>query len=250
MKKLRRLLVMVLALPCAAHADPFNDFKARVTSTDLKPFALDIGGILGAASFSDGRALGFPGFRLDVLGVVQSRPDQADAIMHDAGLKAFGVPMLEAAVGLPAKIDAVVHGLEVNHVSIVGGGLRYGIFKSGLLTKFLPNVGVGFFGDKANHSAFKATHFGANLSASWSLPIVTPFIGAGYDTTKVVVGDANNPSLTAAQNAALISAHTSASGSRFMAGVDLTPFPFARIHAAYVLLHGISGGNFGLGLQF
>lgn len=250
MKKLTRLLIVLSALASAAHADPYNDFKTRVTETALKPFALDIGGLLGAASFSDGRALGFPGFRLDVLGVVQSRPDRANVIMHAAGIKAFGIPMLEAAVGLPGKIDLVVHGLEVNHVSIIGGGVRYGIFKSGLLTKPIPNIGVGFFGDKASHSFFKATHFGANISASWNLPIVTPFIGAGFDTTKIVVGAAANPALTAAQNAALVSAHTSASGSRFTAGVDVTPFPFARIHAAYVLLHGIGGGKFGLGVQF
>lgn len=248
MKKISLLALftlLILTAP-ALHADPYKDFNARVTNALIKPFALDLGGILGGASFYNGRALGFPGFRLDAMAVVQSRPDRNNHIMRDAGVKAFGFPMVEATIGLPYKIDVVAHGMQANHVGIFGGGLRYCVFKSGLLTKFIPNVGLAAFGDKVNHGAFKATHFSINAGLSWNLPIIEPFLGAGFDSTRVTVGAAGSSLL----NPANAGASATANGSRFVGGLDLTPFPFTRIHAAFTLLHGMTGGRFGLAAQF
>lgn len=245
MKKIKIFTVFALLVLAARalHADPYKDFNARVTNGLIKPFALDLGGILGGASFYNGRALGFPGFRLDGMAVVQSRPDRNNLIMRNAGVKAFGFPMVEATIGLPYKIDVVAHGMQANHLTVFGGGLRYCLFKSGLLTKFIPNVGLAAFGDKVNHSAFKATHFSINAGLSWNLPIIEPFLTAGLDSTRVTVG-------SSALTPALSGTSATANGSRFAGGLELTPFPFTRIHAAFTLLHGMTGGNFGLAAQF
>lgn len=245
MKKIKRFAFFALLISTApvVHADPYKDFNARVTNALIKPFALDLGGILGGASFYNGRALGFPGFRLDAMAVVQSRPDRNNHVMRDAGVKAFGFPMVEATIGLPYKIDVVAHGMQANHVGVFGGGLRYCVFKSGLLTKFIPNVGLAAYGDKVNHSAFRATHFSINAGLSWNFPIIEPFLGAGLDSTRVTVG-------SSALSPTNVGISATANGSRFVGGLELTPFPFTRIHAAFTLLHGMTGGRFGLAAQF
>ena len=103
--KIRIALFSVLVL-CAssARANPLNDFQSRVQADLIKPFALDLGGVLGGASAHTGRTLGMPGFWAGVVGSVQMRPDRDDRILNAAGVKAFGLPMLEVGVGLPFKI--------------------------------------------------------------------------------------------------------------------------------------------------
>jgi hypothetical protein len=242
-KKLLSLVVLLCAAtPAFANSDPYRDFALRAQQSLLKPFALDLGGIIGGASFHDGRSLGFPGFKIYGVGVVQSHPDKNNLILRNAGVKTFGLPMIEAVVGLPYKFDLVAHGLEVNGTRILGGGIRYCVYRSGLVDKFLPNVGVAGYGDGVKHNSFSATHWGANVSASWTLPIVEPFLGAGFDVTKIKVDGA--------ATVGVVGQTATASGSRFIAGANLKAIPFTRIHAAYMLLHGIGAAQFGLGVQF
>ena len=118
------IAVWALALAPSAHADPFADFQTRVQTEYVKPFALDLGGVLGGASAHTGRALGVPGFWAGAVAAVQFRPDKDDRVLRDAGVKAFGLPMLEVGVGLPFKIDVIVHGVSGGGASIYGGGLR------------------------------------------------------------------------------------------------------------------------------
>ena len=242
MKTFSRLLCLLLSLPALAQASPLSEFESRARNELIKPFALDLGGVLGASSFPPGRALGFPGFEVGVVGATQFRPDRDDLILRNAGVKAFGLPLIHAAVGLPFRIDLVAHGVSAQGASIFGGGVRCGLFKSGLLTKFLPSVGVSAFGDKVNHGAFNAVHYAFNASAVWNLPFVEPFFGAGLDTTKVTVGAAAVPGVAGLS--------ATATGSRITAGADVKPFPMVRLRAAYMLLHGIPGALFHIGIKF
>lgn len=235
------LAVLVLAAP-SVRAEPFSDFEARARTELIKPFALDLGGVLGSASAHTGRTLGFPGFWAGAVGAVQFRPDKDNRIMRDAGVKAFGLPLLEVGVGLPFKIDVILHGISAMGASIYGGGLRYGVYRTDLVDSFLPNVSVSAFGDKVNHRHFSATHGALNAAATWNLPIVKPFFVAGYDLTEVKVGAATTPGVSGAK--------ATARGSRFSAGVDLHPFPFISVRGAYSLRHGIPGFDLGLGAQF
>lgn len=242
MKTIIGLLAIFAALTPSAHADPFDDFNARARTEYIKPFALDLGGILGGASAHTGRTLGMPGFWVGAVGAVQLRPNRDNRILRDAGVKAFGLPLIEAGVGLPLKIDVIVHGIGGAGASVYGGGLRYGLYRTDLVDSFMPNVSVSAFGDKVNHKHFSATHGSLNAAATWNLPIVKPFFIAGFDVTEVEVG--------AATAAGVSGAKATARGSRFSAGVDARPFPFVSLRGAYTLRHGIPGFDIGLGAQF
>lgn len=242
MKKLLAVFAALLAIATDAYADPLSAFKARARTELLAPFALDLGGLLGSASAHTGRTVGFPGFWAGVVGAVQTRPDKNNLILRDAGVKAFGLPLVEIGVGLPFKVDVIVHGVSAYGASIFGAGLRYGLYRTGLITSFLPNVSVSAFGDKVNHKYFGATHGGFNAAATWNLPIVKPFLLAGYDVTRLRVGAADAPGV--AGEAA------TAQGSRFSAGAEVSPLPFLRVRGAYALRHGLPGFDFGLGAAF
>ncbi len=242
MKTIIGLLSLLAALTPSAHADPFDDFNARVRTELVKPFALDLGGVLGGASAHTGRALGMPGFWVGAVGAVQLRPDRDNRILRDSGVKAFGVPLIEAGVGLPFKIDVIVHGISAMGASIYGGGVRYGLYRTDLVDSFMPNVSVSAFGDKVNHKHFNASHGALNAAATWNLPFVKPFLVAGFDVTEVKVG--------AATTAGVAGAKATARGSRFSAGADVHPLPFISLRGAYTLRHGIPGFDIGLGARF
>lgn len=243
MRMLLSLVVVLLACALPARASfLFGDFQQRVNGSNLQPFARDLGGVLGAAEVDPGRRLGFPHVEAGVVSGFQFRPDRDDTILRDSGVKAFGVPMIQGAVGLPLGFDVVAHGLGVSGARLFGGGARWTAFKVPLTDGSLPMIGVGVFADKVNHADFAATHYAFNGSLGWSLPLIAPFVNAGYDVTSVKVGNA--------ATAGIVGATAWGRGSRFGAGVDLTPFPFTRIRAAYQVLHGISGATADLLLKF
>ncbi len=242
MKIILALFSVLALLASSAHADPFADFSTSVRNEYVKPFALDLGGVLGGASAHTGRTLGLPGFWAGGVAAVQLRPDKNDRVLRDAGVKAFGLPLIEAGVGLPFKIDVIVHGLSASGVSIYGGGLRYGLYRTDLVDSFLPNVSISAFGDKVNHKYFSASHGSLNAAATWNLPIVKPFFVAGFDITEVKVG--------AATTAGVAGTTAAARGSRFSAGVDVHPLPLVSLRGAYTLRHGVPGFDLGLGARF
>lgn len=240
---MRHLLALaLLPLAVAASANPLQDFESRARPELLAPFARDLGGVLGAASAHNGRTIGFPGFWAGAVAAVQTRPEKDDLILRSAGVKAFGLPMLEVGVGLPFKVDLVAHGLKAYDATVIGGGVRYGVYRTDLVDSFLPNISVSAFGDKATHRAFSATHGSLNAAATWNLPIVKPFFLAGFDVTEVEV--------KAATAVGTIGAKATGRGSRFAVGAGITPFPFLDLRLSYGLAHGIPQIGFGLGAKF
>lgn len=244
MKRTLALLALLACLAPRARAlqNPFTGFSQHATSSALKPFALDLGGLLGAATVDTGRTYGFPGFWVGGDAALQIRPNSNDLILRDANVHEFALPMIQAGAGLPLGIDVVVHGVEAYGATIYGGGLRKSLYRTDTVTFFLPNVAISAFGDKVNAGPFNASHGSFNATATWDLPIVKPFVGAGYDLTKVTVGSAAAPGLAGTS--------ATADGSRFTAGVDLTPLPFFRLRLAALQLHGIMGYQAGLGVTF
>jgi hypothetical protein len=243
-----RKIILVLALTAAAGSaravqpNPFSGFQQNAQSIYLKPFALDLGGLLGASTVDTGRTYGFPGFWVGGDAVLQSKPNSNDLILRDANVHSFALPMVQVGVGLPFQTDVVVHGVGAYGVSIFGGGLRKSLFRTNMIESFLPNVSVSAFGDKVNAGAFSAAHGAANATAMWNLPVVKPFVEAGYDLTKVTVGASQVPGLAGVS--------ATSNGTRLEGGVDLTPFPFFDLRLAVLELHGILGGQLGLGVTF
>jgi hypothetical protein len=241
----KTLLVLAFAaVASSAHAvepNPLSGFEQNASGSLLKPFALDLGGVLGAATVDTGRTYGVPGFWVGGDAALQTRPDHNDLIMRDSNVHSFALPLVQAGVGLPLGIDVIVHGVGAYGANIYGGGVRKSLYRTGLLP-LLPNVSVSAFGDKINAGPFSGTHAAANANVSWNLPLIKPFAEAGYDATKVVIGAARHPGLAGLS--------ATSNGTRLAAGVDLTPFPFFELRLALLDLHGIPGGQLGLGVTF
>jgi len=244
MKRAFLAFFLAAAAPAAqaAQTNPFASFEQTAAANLLRPFALDLGGVLGAATVDTGRTYGFPGFWVGGDAALQAHPDRDDLILRTANVHAFALPMVQAGVGLPFGTDVIVHGIAAYGVTIFGGGIRKSLYRTGLATSFLPDVSVSAFGDKVDAGPFDASHAAFNAIASWDLPILKPFAELGYDLTKVTVG--------AAQVPGLVDVSATADGLRLAGGVDLTPLPFVDLRLALLDLHGIFGGQLGLGVKF
>ncbi|MBI4656743.1 MAG: hypothetical protein HY746_08375 [Elusimicrobia bacterium] len=248
MKKLAIMAVGALlcltAVSNPVRADSFDDFKAQIQAlgkTYIEPFAEDFGGLLGGADFNSGRSVGFPGFDAGIVVVSQFKPSEDNKILKDAGVDAFGIPLVQASVGIPAiKMDAALRGLVYSGLKVIGGGVRYPFHKSGV-AKFIPDVMVSAFYDTISHDYFKGSHYSFDVSASFDIPVIKPFAGIGYDKTKLEVESVS----------ALLNGSTGSSGAmRYTAGVKFSPVPFLYVFGAYSIFHGESGAQVGAGAKF
>jgi hypothetical protein len=149
--------------------------------------------------------------------------------------------MVTAEAGLPFGVSAFLRGIPYNAAKFVGGGLRYQVYRSGLLIA-LPSIAITGAGDSINQDVFKATHLGVSAQASWDLPIVHPFLGVGFDSTKVTIKEnvVGTP----------LGANETGTGARISGGLDATLFPFTYLYLGVSSLHGQSSYNGGLGIRF
>lgn len=246
-RSLKMMSICVLSLMVfsnGAWADPFEDFKTEIQAqgkTLLKPFVEDLGGLIGGADFNSGRTLGFPGFDIGIGGVIQFKPNSDNLILKDAGVDAFGLPFVQVSGAIPTiGVDAVVRGISVSGFSIVGGGVRYGVYKSGV-AKFIPDVMVSAFYDTIKYDYFKGNHYSFDVSASFDLPILKPFVGLGYDKTNLEIKNVD-PVLNGVD--------ASTGKTRMTIGAKIIPFPFTYLYGAYSMLHGNAGAQLGLGIKF
>jgi hypothetical protein len=235
------LLAAVAAAPAWAEADPYAGFSQSTDAGSLKPFTRDLGGLLGGATFHDGRSLGFSGFDVGVRYSAQFYPSKGDSIMLDNGVKSFGIPWVQAEIGLPFKIDGFIRGISYQGVTVSGGGIRYGLYAPSD-KPWTPQVLVSGVGDTVVHQDFSASHFGADLVASIGTPFFLPYAGVGFDRTRLVVRSFGDPTLNGDSVTTL--------ESRLTAGVRLKPYQFTYVNLAYVLAHGQSGAEAGLGVRF
>jgi hypothetical protein len=244
MKRLLIVSAAVLALfiSRAAEADQYGNFSQLADSGSMKPFARDLGGILGSGTFHSGRSLGFSGFDAGVRGGMLFSPDRNDRVLRNNGVHAFGLPWVQADIGMPFKIDGFIRGISYQGLTIAGGGVRYGLFKTSD-APWKPQVLISGVGHSVVHQSFSASHFGASVVGSMGIPVFTPYIGAGFDRTRLVVRSSTlDPTLNGATFQTL--------ESRFTAGVSLRPWPFFYVSLAAILSHGRRGAEGGIGLHF
>ena len=236
------LFAATLAAPAFATADPYSGFPQYADSGSLKPFTRDLGGLLGGATFHDGRSLGFSGFDVGVRYSAQFYPSKGDEIMRGNGVRSFGVPWVQAEIGLPFKIDGFIRGISYQGLTVSGGGIRYGLYAPSD-KPWTPQILVSAVGDSVVHQSFSATHFGADLVASAGTPKFLPYVGVGVDRTRLVArASLLDPALDGVSATTLT--------SRFTAGVRLKPFQFTYVNLAYVNVHGQSGAEAGAGVRF
>jgi hypothetical protein len=236
------LLAAACAAPAHALADPYAGFEQYADAASLKPFTRDLGGLLGAGSFHNGRSLGFSGFDVGARYGTQFYPSKGNNIMRAGGVRNFGLPWVQAEIGMPFKIDGFIRGISYQGLTVAGGGLRYGLY-SPSDKPWTPQVLLSGVGHSVVHENFSATHFGADIVCSAGTPSFLPYLGAGFDRTRLVVRSSKlDPALNGTDVTTL--------GSRFTAGVRLKPYQFVYLSLAYMLAHGQSGAETGLGVRF
>lgn len=245
MKKIMLSLCLLPLLASGAKADPFEDFKAEIQQQGralLKPFAMDLGGLVGANDFNSGRSLGFPGFEAGLAATVQAKPSPENRLLRDAGVDAFGVAMVHGGVALPViGADVMARATGYSGFSIIGGGLRKSVLKSGTLTKFIPDVSVAAYYDIITYDYFKGSHLSLDASASFDIPVIKPYVGVGVDRTTLEIKNVD---------AALNGVDATISKPRYTVGVRLSPLPLLYVYGAYNILHGQAGYSLGAGAKF
>jgi hypothetical protein len=243
MKKIMLSICLLPLLAAAVKADPFSDFKKITSASLIKPFAMDLGGLIGATDFNSGRAIGFPGFEAGIDASMQAKPSTDNLILRNAKVKAFGLPMAHVGAALPlVGADVMLRGVSYSGFSIIGGGLRVPVLKSGTLTKFIPDVSVSAYYDVIDFKYFKGTHMSFDAAASFDIPVIKPFVGVGLDRTNLEV---KNVSV-----AAMNGKSGTISKPRYTLGVRLSPLPLLYVYGAYNILHGQTGYSAGAGLKF
>ena len=242
MKKLMLSICFLPLLAAGAKADPFSDFKKITSDSYIKPFAADLGGLIGANDFNSGRAIGFPGFEAGIDAAIQAKPSNDNRILRNAKVNAFGLPMAHAGVALPlVGADVMLRGVSYSGFSVIGGGLRYPLLKSGTITKFIPDISVSAYYDVISFDYFKGTHMSFDAAASFDIPVIKPYVGVGLDRTKVEVKGVS---------AALNGTSGTISKPRYTLGVRFSPVPLLYVYGAYNILHGQTGYSAGAGLKF
>ncbi len=245
MKKLILSLSLFPMLAAAVLANPFSDFKAQIQAHGtalLKPFAADLGGLIGGNDFNSGRSLGFPGFEAGVDAVVQAKPSSDNLVLRNTKVNAFGLPMVHAGAALPLiGADIMLRGIGYSGFSIIGGGLRYPVIHSGTLTKFIPDVSVSAYYDVITYNYFKGSHMSMDASASFDIPVIKPYVGVGIDRTNLEIKGIS---------AGLNGIDGSISKPRYTVGVRFSPLPLLYVYGAYNMLHGQTGYSIGAGAKF
>ena len=228
------LTIFALQTACA-DSGRYGDFQSASLS-DLKPFARDLGGLLGSGTNQTARVLGFGGFDLSARSVVQFEPESGDGILKKN--KPFGLGWVQAEIGMPFRIDGFIKAGSFANLAVTGGGLKYGLTQP---QKKIQAMLVAS-GNMSAHKFFYATTFAASLVFSVNTPVVAPYFGAGMDnTTLVVQNNLNDPTLVGKRIAVF--------EPRYTAGFRATFLTYGYISGGYTYTHGRSLVNAGLGLR-
>ena len=236
------LSAAVVSVSCAAALFAV-DYTAitNATQTSLDIMAKDIGAVMGAGQFHNGKNLGFPGFDIGVRVPVKNLNDGNVLKTKDATI--ISLPAVQVELGLPAKIDLVVRGLTYESVSYMGYGLKYGIFSQSL---GIADLGISAMVNSSSmkNDYIQTTNTGINACVSLALPIITPYVSVGSDSTSLTPGAnaiASNPLLTGLKG--------TASGLRYEAGINFK-IPLFYLYYGYTVMYGDAGQTAGLGMRF
>jgi len=248
LKRLSALLLLALflasfgAVPASAQ-DQFGGFQEHIDRGAMKPFARDLGALLGAATFHSGRSLGFSGFDVGVRSGLMFSPDRDNRALRGRGVSVFGIPYVQAEIGLPFSLDGFIRGVSFQGVTIAGGGLRYALVKASdkpLRPQFL----ISWSGHSVAHKDFSASHIGLNVVTSVQYKLLNPYLGLGADRTRVVVRAVPrlDATMQGLEEAVLV--------PRATLGVSMRPKPYLYLHGAATYTNRSAGIDTGVGIRF
>jgi hypothetical protein len=234
----------LLAASPAAADDISNNFAAQVSQTSLDALAQDLGALMGGGSFHRGEALGFPlgfdvGANVPVVGVQKD-----DTILRDDGSTAHAL-WGQAELGLPGRIGLIARAGKLLDGNLWGGGLSWGLIKAP--TPGLPSVSVSALYSALDHDFLDASTLSGNAIVSIDFPFIHPYVGAGYDYTKL---DPKSAAFVGAPVGTSTSLDATSSGYRVEAGVNLSVIPFTYLTLGAGLANGEALYHGGAGIQF
>ncbi len=229
--------------PASADSGIYADFP-QATASDLRPFARDLGGLLGSGTNQTARVLGFGGFDISGRAVYQFEPSSRNGILKKN--KPFGFGWVQAEIGMPFRLDGFIKAGSFANMALAGGGLKYG------LTQPQRKIQVMLVatGDMASHRFFYATHFASNLVISLNTPksVFSPYCGAGMDYTSLTAQYIVDPGSSSGLSS--LSGHrVSVLEPRYTAGLKATFLTYGYISAGYTYTHGRGLITTGLGLR-
>jgi hypothetical protein len=233
------VLVFILSLP--VYAKQFDGVKTFATESSLKPFARDIGGLVGSGIYTTARSLGFKGFDVSSRVAVQFKPSPGNIIMQQDGVDAFYIPWIQYEMGMFLRLDAFVRGFSHNGLTVSGGGLRWGITKINDAPYAFQLIVVGV-AHAMVHESFSATHLGLGLAASWKIPRIMPYLGVGLDRTRLTVKEA--------PTASLLGKTVEVTEPRYTAGINMKLARLLYSTIAFNLLHKEPAFEASLGVRF
>ncbi len=222
--------------------DKFQDYVGgQVGDKYLKPFAKDLGGLIGGGSFHTGKSCGFPGFDIGIHLPLVSKPSEEDEILIKGlgGDKVYGLPWVQGEIGLPLlSFDAILRASYLGEAGgkLFGGGVKYSLLSGSI--PLTPAISFSFLVNSLTHKKLNVLNYGFNGVASWGLPIVTPYAGIGFDNTTVKSKILSKES------------EATASGWRFIGGINFKLFPLTYFHLGLGLVNNISSYELGLGISF
>lgn len=222
--------LFVLAINAAASNNIADDFRDHYSaSSNLSAYNKDISTLIGMTDFHTGNATTFPGF--DIGGSVSAIKvgKENNISSEDYLMTAF----LRAETYIPVVgVTVTLRGTDFNGFESIGGGLKYSY-------DFLEvvNLSLAGFYDHAKTDYYTMDHYSASAVVSASLPVVTPYVGVGYDYGDFSVRRIGDRS-------------TKDDSMRYTAGVNIHPFPFFYVFGAYTKTSGNEGFNGGIGFNF
>jgi len=240
MKKLIVLSITfcIFSANCLA-SNPFDNFAANISQSNLDNLAKDLGSVLGGGSFRSGKNLGFPGFDISVR-VPYITVNNNDYIVKSAGISNIPFPLLQVEIGLPLGIDLIGRGASYYSSNMTGFGLRYSVIKSWI--PGVPDVSVqsvyNMLSVSSGANKLTANTLSTAAVASWKIVMIEPYVGVSYDSTNLTPDSS-------------ISSLTSSVGTvRLDGGINWTVFPYTYIQLGVSSANSNLSYTAGLGVCF
>jgi hypothetical protein len=236
------LLVSTATSACADAIS--NNISSQLNQTALDAFSQDVGTIMAAGSFHEGKALGFP-LGIDIGGhmtMIELQDD--DAILRDDDSRATA-GWLQAEIGLPYNLNVIARGGQFEDANIYGGGLRYGILNPAI--PLAPSLSITGLYTIMDHSYVDADTVSGNLVLSVEVPFIHPYIGLGWDRTHL---QPTGRAFDAAPAGTPSGQESKESGYRSEVGINLSIIPFTYLNFAVGIANAKTLYHAGLGARF
>ena len=201
MKKILSVCAVLCFASTIVLAGPFSKFNEVLDGVSdeqaqkyLNNLSSDLGNIMTGGSFSASAAFGVSG--IDVHLKINYNKI-SNEIMEAEGINELYVPMLTGGIKLSDQLDVLAKYGYLQDANIYGGGLRLLLFEGRDFV--IPSISVhGMYTlIKADDGENKldGNNLGLGTVATFNLPIVTPYVGIGWDKTKISPKSSNKQNL-------------------------------------------------------